>query len=931
MATTITPISIDSSALLNYYTARLPQSASQIATSPLASTTSSTASASSQAEPPWENLNPPSQQAQDAAVLSTTNFIDLDNATLSTGSSASAKTAEDNQKLFALYQGVSSLDQLATLAQASGATAGQLQGYNTRFQAGLQQIESYIGSTTFNNFTLQTGTPSSTATSSVSIPFASFGYTGGTVVSDANVENALPDVSADESFDVSVTKGSTTTQVPIDLSQISGPLTLDNIINYVNQQLSTDGFATRFQRVFTQGSDDDPTTASYGISVNTAPGETVSLSSASATPALYVAGSSGSAVASTTTAGTTSTTAAPDQQGRLIKLSDLSGAPQSVFNATADPTTGTTSAQSTVVDSQGNVYVVGNASGNFGNQLNQGTQDVYLSKYDSAGNLQWTSLLGSTGTASAYSLALDPTGGVVVAGATNSDLSTTAIADGNTDSFVTKYDSTGDQTWTTQIQTLADNQAMSVSVDASGTVTVGGQVSGVIGAGQTNAGGADAYLATISSTGKVTAENQFGTSGNDQVAASASTADGGLVVASVQNGDAVLAKYAGGNINSTPVWQMDLGSLQGGSIGGIAVSGNQVYVSGTTTNAALDAGGAATIANASSGGSDAFVFSATDSGTSATPNQVSYVGTAGNDSGGSLAVGSDGTVYLTGTTTGTFAGQIRNAAGVDNLFVSALNSDGSVAWTRQYGGADGQSTGAGVALDPQGTSVLDALGLPRGTVSVNQSVDLTAQSTLKAGDSFGIDIAGTGARNVTITIDQGETLESLTDKINAELLNAGTASVTFANGGEALQIKMNKGVTATLEPGPADSDALARLGIPAGTLTSAAAATSSTSTTTTAAAPQVFGLGLTGDLDISTSSGAGAVRATLLNVLSSIRNAYNTTNAPPTTASTTTGTQSSGQAPALLQSQIANYSLALSLLTSSTTSSTSSTSTTTLA
>jgi len=930
MASTITPLSIDSSTLLSYYSAQLSQSATTAAassatTSASASSTSSSSSATSaQDTPPWENLNPPSQQAQDAAVRSTTNFVNLDSATLTTGSTADDKTEEDNQKLFALYQGVNSLDQLADLSKAAGATAGQMEGYNTRFQAGLQQIQSFISSTSFNNFTLQAGQTSSTATSTVSIPFASFGYTGGTVVSDTDVEDALPDVSADESFDISVTKGSATTDVPIDLSQISGPLTLDNIVDYVNQQLSADGFATRFQRVFTQGSDDDPTTASYGISINSAPGETVSLSSDSATPALYVAGSSGSAVASTTTAGTTSTTAAPDQQGRLIKLGDLSSAPQSVFNATADPTTGTTNAQATVVDSQGNVYVVGNASGNFGNQINQGTQDVYLSKYDSAGNLQWTSLLGSAGTASAYSLALDPTGGVVVAGSTTADLNTTAIADGNTDSFVAKYDSTGDQTWTTQLQTLANNQAMSVSVDASGNVTIGGQVSGVVGAGQTNSGGSDAYLATISSAGQVTAENQFGTSGNDSVAETASTADGGLVVASVQNGDAILSKYAGGNIASAPVWQMDMGSLQGGAIGGLTVSGNQIYVSGTTSNAALDAGGAATIANASSGGSDAFVFSASDAGTSATPDQVSYVGTSGADTGGAVTVGSDGTVYLAGTTTGTFSGQIRNVAGATNMFVSALNPDGSIAWTRQYGGADGQSTGTGIALDPQGTSVLDALGLPRGTINVNQSVDLTAQSTLKAGDSFGIDIAGTGGRDVTITIDQGETLESLTDKINAELLNAGTASVTFANGGEALQIKMNKGVTATLVPGPADSDALARLGLPAGTLTSASTSTStSSSSSTSSTAPQVFGLGLTGSLDISNATDAGAAGATLLNVMSAIRNAYRTTNTPASSTSTTTTAGSSAPAPALLQSQIANYSLALSLLTGSSSSSTS--------
>ncbi|MGH6871702.1 MAG: beta strand repeat-containing protein [Rhizomicrobium sp.] len=915
MATTVSFPTISASVLASYYTAKLPVSAPQ--TAALTAAASGTSAAASGGTPPWENLNPPAQQAQTAAVLATTNFVDLGNATLTPGSSTDAKLAQDNERLFALYNGLNALSQLAALSQSSTATAGQMAGYNTRFQAGLAQVKSYLASTTFNNFTLQSGAPSASATSTVSVPFATFGYQGGTVVSDANLANPLSKLSASQSFDVTVTKGGVATDVPIDLSQVQGGLTLDNVVSYVNQQLSAAGFATRFQRVMTQGSIDDPTTASYGISVNAAPSEKVSLSSAAAVPSIYVAGTSGSAIGATTTTGSTTTTSAPDQQGRLLKLDVSGAAPQSVFNATANPDTGNTTAQSTVVDAQGNVYVVGNATGNFGNQLNQASQDVVLSKYDSAGNLQWTKLLGSTGTASGYSLAVDPTGGVVVAGSTTADLTTAAIANGNADSFVTKFAADGSQTWTTQIQTLNANQANAVSVDASGNVYIGGKVSGVIGAGQTSQGGSDAYLAKITSAGKLSYEQQFGTSGSDSVAATAVTADGSLIVASVQNGHAILSKYAGGDATTAPVWQMDAGDLKGGSIGGLAISGSQIYISGTTSNTALNA----PVAAASSGGSDAFVFSATDNGMDASANQVSYVGTAATDSGGALTVAADGTVYLTGTTTGTFAGETRNVAGVNNMFVSALAPDGSIAWTHQYGGASGQSTGNGIAIDTQGSSVLDALGLPRGAVAVNQSVDLTAQSTLRAGDSFSVDIQGPsqgiGARKFTVTVDKGETLSSLVNKINAEMLNAGKASVTYANGGEALQIKLNSGFTASLVPGPGDFDALSRLGIPAGTLTNGASTTSSSAGSSSSTA-QVFGLGLTGNLDISTASGAGAAKATLLNVLSSIRNAYRTLNTPASASGSAASSAPSGPVPAYLQAQLANYNAALSLMGGST-------------
>ena len=89
-----------------------------------------------------------------------------------------------------------------------------------------------------------------------------------------------------------------------------------------------------------------------------------------------------------------------------------------------------------MVDASGNVYVVGNATGNFGSQLNQGSQDAYLTKYDSAGNVVWQKLLGSAGSANGYGLALDPSGGVVVTGSSTADLTTTSVADGNQDSFV---------------------------------------------------------------------------------------------------------------------------------------------------------------------------------------------------------------------------------------------------------------------------------------------------------------------------------------------------------------------------------------------------------------------------------------------------------------------------------------------------------------
>jgi len=480
---------------------------------------------------------------------------------------------------------------------------------------------------------------------------------------------------------------------------------------------------------------------------------------------------------------------------------------------------------------------------------------------------------------------------------------------------VARYDSSGNQTWIKQIQTLATNQSNSVSVDASGNIYIGGSVSGgVIGAGQTGQGKADAFLAKFDSKGKLLAENQFGTSGNDSVAATATAADGSLYVASVQNGHAILAKYAAGDITSAPAWTQDLGDLAaGGSIGGLTVSGSKVYVSGSTSNGNLTGGGAS-IAASASGGIDAFVFGATDNGASVSSDTVTYIGTSGTDTAGDVTVAADGTVYVSGTTTGTFAGAQRTVQNVNNAFATAIGANGAIKWTQQYGGADGVSTGKSIAIDTQGASVLDALGLPRGTLSLNQSVDLTTKTTLRAGDSFQIEMQGTGARTATITIDQGETFDSLVTKINSQLGGFGKASVNYTGGGENLKIHVNAGRTINLIAGPKDLDALSRLGIDPGVLTTPA--TGSSSTTPQKGVTPTYGLGLTGGitgpLDISTKSGANMARSTLLAVLSNIQSTYQKTNAPPPAAALPG--HHGGSANATTTSQLANYSLALNLM-----------------
>src|SRR3984957_3973237 len=361
------------SVLLSYYQAQQNDTPSAVAAANAVSTATSASSSNSATandNPPWNNPITQSN-AQTAKIVSTTNFVSTTNVPLSAGATSNSKLEQDNQKLFSVYNTVGSLNYLAQLAQSSTETPGQLVGLNTRFQQGLSQLQQYLSSTSFNNYNVQTATPSSSVTSTAEVPLSNNSYNTQQLISNANLNNPVPGLSGSSSFTIGVTKGGTATNVQIDLSQVQGPLTLGNIVSYINSQLSAGGFTTRFQKTQTGGTPTDNSAATYGLQIIPGANENISLSAAS-TPALWLVGNSGAANEVDTTSGTGTnaqvTTTPADESGRITKISNLSGTPASVGSTEQQASTGTTTAQATVVDSSGNVYVLGNATGNFGNQ-----------------------------------------------------------------------------------------------------------------------------------------------------------------------------------------------------------------------------------------------------------------------------------------------------------------------------------------------------------------------------------------------------------------------------------------------------------------------------------------------------------------------------------------------------------------------------------
>ena len=137
-------------------------------------------------------------------------------------------------------------------------------------------------------------------------------------------------------------------------------------------------------------------------------------------------------------------------------------------------------------DANGNVFVTGiftSSSITFGvTTLTNpaGYSDLFIVKYDSAGNVLWAKKAGGNKFDFALRDATDGNGNVYVTGWFDSDsisFGTTTLVNahgGNHDFFIVKYDSAGNVLWAKRAGTTSDDAGLDVATDASGNAFVSG-------------------------------------------------------------------------------------------------------------------------------------------------------------------------------------------------------------------------------------------------------------------------------------------------------------------------------------------------------------------------------------------------------------------------------------------------------------------------
>jgi hypothetical protein len=315
-------------------------------------------------------------------------------------------------------------------------------------------------------------------------------------------------------------------------------------------------------------------------------------------------------------------------------------------------------------DSLGNAYIVGQSLGNLGGQISHGGNDGFVAKYNSAGALQWTKLIGSGSYDVATDVAVDGGGSVYVTGYTDGDYGGIPNA-GSIDAFLAKFDASGSVQWVRRLNSsnnkLDWNAAL--TIDPQGDIVVAGGTEGNL-AGAS--GGADAFVRKYDPAGNVRWTMQFGTSAGEEAFDVCSDSMGQLFVTGYTGGnlggqthaglgDAFLTKVsAAGSLEWTRLVGSALGEV-GRSV--VAGDGDQIFLTGLTKGSLGDTPNA--------GEEDAFLVEFDDSGNHVT---AQLLGGAGRDIGRALAVSEANTLILAGSTTGAIAGP--NAGSFDAFVAS---------------------------------------------------------------------------------------------------------------------------------------------------------------------------------------------------------------------------------------------------------------------
>jgi hypothetical protein len=198
------------------------------------------------------------------------------------------------------------------------------------------------------------------------------------------------------------------------------------------------------------------------------------------------------------------------------------------------------------MDSSKNIYITGtyngilnvyNKDGSITNTslTNSGIADIFIAKYDSNGNGIWVTQIAGNGNDLPVNLLLDSINNIYISGyygstltlynSNSSSFKTLTNAEGGSDMFIAKYNSSGNGLWVTYIAGSGSNQQVNLLLDSTNNVYISGYYGSQLTLYNstdttfktlTNDGGNDTFIATYDSSGNGIWANRIADTSNNQ-------------------------------------------------------------------------------------------------------------------------------------------------------------------------------------------------------------------------------------------------------------------------------------------------------------------------------------------------------------------------------------------------------------------------------
>lgn len=392
-------------------------------------------------------------------------------------------------------------------------------------------------------------------------------------------------------------------------------------------------------------------------------------------------------------------------------------------------------------DNEGNVYVVGNFIETIGFDLDgdivelesEGASDGYVAKYNSDGDFEWATMIGSEDFDSGYAIEYSPDGTILIGGGFRETVDFDpgpevyeVTAEGGTDAYILRLNTDGEFiSVITFGSSLSSEIVFELSTDESGNIYSVGRFSGITdfdpGADVfelTPIGEEDLFIQKLGSEGSFIWVGAIGgevegldsdividnlgnvfVSGQFEGEIDIDPGVDLLLLTPIGFRDGFVVKL---NSDGDYIWHEIISGTGGDEIFGIAVdSDNSLFVTGFFFNTVDFDPGPLVDNKTSLGSGDSFIQKLDTDGNL---EWILTHGGSSSDRGKEIIINSEDQIYLIGNYQETVdfdpdgMGDEHMAVDAVDMYMQCLNNDGEILWTKTMGGED-LEIGIGISVD----------------------------------------------------------------------------------------------------------------------------------------------------------------------------------------------------------------------------------------